>query len=424
MMTVSGPIINLAVGRAADPKLEFAGYWLGFAVLLFIESPPLIVQQLTATLAGGYHSLRRLMIFGLALAAFSSLTALAVALTPLGDLVFTHIVRTTPRIAELARTVLACLAPLPFLITIRGVGNGIAIRDKRTVLVARATLFRMISLASVVGLVVAFGTGSGAMAGVAALTTGIAFETAVIWIGVLPRWLSRRAERHRDAEHLPYREIIRVAMPLVVSAFAWTIFRPLVNAILGRMADPELAQAGFGVVMPLILLTSSPLWTLQNVSLVLPESRDDLARVIRLASLAAFFFAGVILLVTATPFRDFLLRSVFALSPELERAVRPALVLIFLEPFFLGARSVSQGVLLKAKRTEAYMIFAPVKTLLTAGIGLGLVHAFPAANGTLIGVGLFLGSDLFDGVAYSLVARRILAAGQLFPEPAVAATPP
>jgi hypothetical protein len=408
MMTISGPIINLAVGRAPDPKLEFAAYWIGFTILLFIESPCLVVQQITATLVRGYHSLGRLMICGLLLAGLASLTALAVALTPLGDLVFNHLVRTTPRTAELARTVLTCLSPVPFLLSLRGVGNGLAIREKRTVLVARATLFRMLSLSSVVGLVVAMKTGSGAMAGVSALTTGIAFETALIWIGVLPYWRRRRADRQHDADPLSYREIVRVAMPLVISAFAWTLFRPLVNAILGRLADPELAQAGFGVVMPLILLTSSPLWTMQNVSLVLPESREDLARIIRLAAWAAVFFSGVILLLTATPLRNVILRRVFVLSPELERAVRPALLLIFVEPFFLGARSVAQGLLLKAKRTQAYMIFAPAKIVLVAAIGLSIVHFFPGVKGTLLGI------------------RRILRSERLFSRtgPSAASSPP
>ena len=38
MMTLSGPLINIAIGRSANPKVDFAGYWLGFAIMLFINS--------------------------------------------------------------------------------------------------------------------------------------------------------------------------------------------------------------------------------------------------------------------------------------------------------------------------------------------------------------------------------------------------
>ena len=58
MMTLSGPIINLAVGRASDAKLELAAYWIGFTILLFIESPCLTIQQPIVT-AFGCWSARR-----------------------------------------------------------------------------------------------------------------------------------------------------------------------------------------------------------------------------------------------------------------------------------------------------------------------------------------------------------------------------
>jgi hypothetical protein len=416
LMTLSGPVINLAVGRADDPKLEFAGYWVGFTLLLFIESPCLVAQQVTAAMGRGYDSMRRLLIGSLALAVAASVTVLLVALTPVGDPIFDHVVRTTARVEEVARQVLAALAPVPILISLRGVGNGLAIRERRTVLVARATLFRILALSGVVGMAVAFATGSGAMAGVVALETGLTVETIVVWLGVGPFWRRDRLNRDIGPAGHSFGEIARVAMPMVVSAFAWTFFRPLVNGILGRLSDPELAQAGFGVVMPLVLLTSSPLWTIQNVSLVLPRSGEDLRRILRFAAGAAVVFAGLILLIVATPLRTVILREGFALSPELERAVLPALAIIVFEPFFLAARSISQGILMRAKRTESFMIFSPLKVLLVGAIGYGVARLHPDINGTLLGTALFVGGDLFEGVAYSLAARRVAKRVDLFEE--------
>lgn len=423
MMTLSGPIINVAIGRSPDEKVEFAAYWIGFTILLFLESPVLVVQQMTASLVRETGSLRRLFVTALSFAALASASALTIALTPLGDLVFDHLVKTTPRTAELARQVLAWFAPLPFLVALRGVGNGLAIREKKTPLVARATLFRLIALSSVVGLFVALRSGSGALAGVAALLTGITFETAVIWIGVR-QVLGRRIARSSEGPPLPYAVIFRVVMPLAVSAVAWTAFRPLVNGILGRLADPELAQAGFGVIMPLVLLTSSPLWTMQNVSLVLPESVPDVRRLIRFAGVTAGLFSGAVLVVAITPLRDLVLRGAFSLTPELEASVAPVVILLAIEPFFLAARSISQGLLMRAKRTEAFLVYSPIKIGLVALAGFVVAHRNPEINGTLLGTVLFLGGDLFDAVVYSLAARRVVAREALFGEPAAGGRAP
>jgi hypothetical protein len=416
LMTLSGPVINLAVGRAADPKLELAGYWIGFTILLFLESACFPIQSSTAALARGYQSLRRLLVVALTVSISASIMVLLVAKTPVGDPIFDHVIRTTPRVEALARTVLGFLAPVPILVGLRAVANGLAIREKRTILIARATLFRLLAISTIVGIVVYMGTGSGALAGVTAFVSGIALEAAVIWYGVWPHWKRHRAARASDREHLSFAVIGRVAAPLVVSAFAWTLFRPLVNGILGRLDDPELAQAGFGVVMPLVLLTSSPLWTLQNVTLMLPESRRELGRVLRFGALTAAVFSGILVVLTLSPLADIVLRRVFALSDELEATVRPALALIALEPLFLAVRSMSQGLLMRAKRTGAFAVFAPVKTVLVLGVGFAVAHSDPGVNGALLGTLLFLGADCFEAIAYGATANRIVRDGHVFDE--------
>lgn len=417
MMTLSGPVINVAVGRAQDPKPELAGYWIGFTVLLFIESACLSTQSATAALARGYHSVRRIFITALAVSLTACVLVLLVAKTPLGDPLFDHVIRTTPRVESLARTILAFLTPVPLIIAMRGVANGIAIREKRTMLVARATSVRILAIAAVVGVTIALGTGSGARAGAAAFVTGVTLEAIVIWLGVWPHWRRRVAERATDLDSLGFGEIARVASPLVISALAWTSFRPLVNGILGRLADPELAQAGFGVVMPLLLLTCSPLWTLQNVSLMLPESRTDLGRVMRFGVATGTLFSVVILFLALSPVRDFFLRDVFALSPELEAAVAPALIFIALEPIVLSIRSMSQGLMMRARRTGAFAVFAPIKTALVLGVGYVVVRVDPGVNGTLLGTLLLIGADGFEAIVYGFSARRLVRSGLVFDEP-------
>jgi Na+-driven multidrug efflux pump len=277
MMTLTGPIINVAVGRAADAKLDLAGYWLGFTILLFIESACLAVHPITATLVKGSRSLNRLLSSALAVGLAGSFVVLLVAVTPIGDPLFDHVIRTTGRAEALARQVLLVLAAVPTLVALRGVGTGLATRQKRTGPVAAATLMRVIVLSIVVAAFVARGTGSGALSGAFALLSGLAVETIFMLVVVARTWRQTRGDEARTPLRLTFGEIARVGTPIIVSAFVWTSMRPILNAVVGRLPDPELPQAGLGVVIPLVLATCSPIWTLQNVTLVLPSSKRDLA---------------------------------------------------------------------------------------------------------------------------------------------------
>ncbi|MFH1277862.1 MAG: hypothetical protein ABIK65_05740 [Candidatus Eisenbacteria bacterium] len=417
MMTLSGPLINVAVGRSADPKLEFAGYWLGFTVMMFIEAPCFVIQQSAATLLHGYQSMRRLFAGAALLGALSTLTVILIAATPAGDFVFRHLVTTTPRAADLAKKTLLVLSPIPLIISLRGVANAMALVEKKTGLIARATGYRILILAAVVGIAVGAGTSSGAMAGSAALDAGLFVELLFILRGT--RNIRRRfRERRGDGNDvfLTAKEILRVSAPMAISAYVWTAIRPVINGILGRLPDPELAQGGFGVVIPILLLTCSPLWALQNVTLILPENRTDLRRVIRFSAWSTVFFALVVVILTWTPLRSSLLRGAFSLSPEMERVVAPALFLIVLEPLFLATRSTSQGLLIKARRTGVFTSVSLSKIALLSAVGLWFVSRYPELNGVLLGTALFISGELFDGVFYSLRARSLVLGGVLFPK--------
>lgn len=344
MMTLSGPLINVAIGRSANPKVDFAGYWLGFAIMLFINSPSMIVQPVATALITGYRSTRRLFFSSFLIGLVSMAGVLLIALTPLGDLLFKHVITTTPRVAAVALRVMLVFSPIPLIIAFRGVSAGIALQNKKTVLIAWSTGFRVVVISAAVGLAVALKTSSGATAGAAAFVCGLALETGFLTMAMRGSLRSMKNAEGADADRkLTFREILHVAAPLAVSAYVWTSIRPVINALLGHLPDPELAQAGFGVVTPIILLTCSPLWAFQNVTLILPQSRADLRRVLHFGAWTALFFTGLILLLTWTSMRDLILQGVFSLSPEMKSVVAPALLLIVFEPVFLTMRSASQG---------------------------------------------------------------------------------
>ncbi len=410
MLSLAGPVMNVAIGRAAEPMLEFAAFWIAFTIVLFVGSASLVVQQATVSLAGR-ASPGRLITAASLVGLSASTMVLVLAGTPLGEIVFRSWISTTPRTAALAREVLVILAPVPLLIALRGVGNGVAILEQRTSRVAAGTLLRIALLAGAATLAVAV-QAAGARSAAWAFLLGTAVEAACV-LAASQAAIRTRLRAWGDSRPEPG-AMLRIGVPLVVSTFVWMSTRPIVNAILGRLPDPELAQASFGVVLPILLVTCSPLWALLEVSLVLPRSRDDLARISRLATGTAALFSVAILLLTWTPLRHAVLRVGFGLPLQLETAVTPALMLLVFEPFLLSVRAVSQGVLMRAGRTRALLVVSPIKILLMLAAGLFVAARFPQTNGALLATVLVLGGDLFDAMMYSIQARRVLDQGALF----------
>ncbi len=412
LMTLAGPVLNVALGHAHDPTLHLAAFWIAFTIVLFAQSACQALQQVTVALLGGRDSPATLAASALVAGLGAAVVVLIVARTPFGDVLFHRLIPTSAPVAQLAREVLARLAPIPVLVALRGVACGVAVVARRTTLLATATMVRIIALSAAVA--VLGRTGPGALVAATAVLVGVVLETAFTMAATFPFWRHRLWGPPANAPRIAYRDVARMGVPLALAALLWTLTRPLANAILGGLPDPNLAQASFGVLQSIVWITCAPLWAFLEVTLVLPERHADLQGTLRLAAGTSLAFAAAIALLTLTPLRHLVLQLGFDLSPELERAVAPALALVVLGPFLLSARAIAQALLMRARRTGSLLVLAPVKILLMIAFGTAIVAARPDVNGATLAIGLVLGCDLTDAVLYGLAARRALARGLVF----------
>jgi Na+-driven multidrug efflux pump len=403
LVTLAGPVLNAALGRAAEPRLHLAAFWLAFTVLLVIQSACLVLQQVTAASLRRREPLAAVAVGAALLGLGSALLVLAVAVTPLGDVVFRVLIPTPAATATLARAVLAPMAIIPLLIAVRGLAGGVALTGRRTELLAIATIVRVLMLAAAGAVVVGLHVGASAVAVAWALVLGTASETMFLAAAVAifrdpaPAAVAAR----RPARPFALAPVFRLALPLAVATLVWTCGRPLVGAILGRLADPELALAGFGVVLPVLLVTCAPLWAFLDVALVLPQVRGDLRTLVRFALLASVAFSLAIAAVTLTPLRGPVLRLAFALPPELERVALPALALLALEPVILSTRAIAQALLIRAGRGGLLLALSPVKLACMLAAGLLVARLDPHVNGAALALALFIGGDAVDAALYT-----------------------
>ena len=406
LVTLVGPVLNAALGRSVEPRMQLAAFWLAFTVLLVSQSACLVLQQVTAAALKRREPLGAVALGAVLLGAASAALVLAVARTPLGDFVFRVAIPTPPRTAALARAVLAPMAIVPLLVALRGLAGGVAVTERRTPLIAAATLVRVLLLGAVATGVAVFHAGAGAVEAAWALVLATAAETVFVAAATLVYRTPSRAGPRSPAGAASLARIFRLALPLAAASLVWTAARPLVSAILGRLANPELAQAGFGVVLPILLVSCAPLWAFLDVTVVLPHGDADVRRILQFAAATSLAFALAIAAVTLTPLRGPALRLAFALPPELERAVLPALGLLALEPCILSARAITQGLLVRAGRGGVLLALSPVKLALMLAAGLSIARIAPHANGAGLALGLFIGGDVVDAVLYTVAVRR------------------
>lgn len=405
MMTLSNPLINLALTRADEPRLHLAAYSICFGLAVFLNAPALVSRDIGAGLCtsqNAYHTLlRQVVVLGLVI----GLLDLALAFTSLGDLVFEQLLGATGRVTTEARRVALAMAPIPLFVGIRGLSSALALRARQTRLLTQATFLRLLSVIAIL-LVLGANDRLAASAVAWSLTGGIALET--LWIVWITRGLLRGLPvEGSDPGGLALRRMMRFAAPLVVSAYAWTALRPVINGILGRSADSEAAQAGFGVLHPLILLTASGLWALQATGQILATDPKSARRFLGFGLVMTVLFSSLVILLGWIPaWREYLLTRMFTLPLDLLEYVEPAMKILFIAPVLLGLRACFKGLILASGRTGVISISAAADLFAVGSVGATILVLDPTVNGAILGVLLVTTAEFVEATLLGSTAWR------------------
>lgn len=408
MMTLAHPIINAALGRCDDAIVQLAAYGVGFGAAVFLNSPLFPFQQIVTAMGVGPRARRDLIAKGLGLGVVICVVDLALAVTPLGDWVFGHLMGSTPAVTTLAKRILLVQAPIPILLPLRSLAWGIIMRHRDTRIISLATGLRLAFLAIFVFALAGAGRWPAAVVGGAAMTLGIFVEMLYSGTQAL-RLVRRRAEGvdgDRD-ERVGWRQFSVFIGPLMVSTVAWALMRPLLNAIMGRTVDPDLAQGALGFVFPLLILMASPLWALQNTTLVLVSDRRDFGKLARFSGAVIMVFVILIGAWVWTPLRDVLLLRVFSLEADKAAYVAAALMLIPYQPVPMGWRSFAQGFLMNRRRTGMIALASLLKTLVLVVPGFLIVARDPTVNGALLATILIMAGGSVETVVVAWRAWRL-----------------
>jgi hypothetical protein len=395
LAALAGPLLNRTLAGAAQPAPQLAGFWLGYSVLLLLEAACFVWQPTSLAFLQAPRARRRLVTFALVTGGLSAALVWLAGRGAIAAFVFRVLVPTSPQAAEAAGQVLRALAPLPVFVAVRGVLAASALRDGRGAAIPAGLLARL----AVIALWPARPSASGACE---ALLAASAVELLVL---ALARTTSPRGAH--AAAPLPTATVARVAAPLVVSTLAWAALRPLLHAILGRLAHADLAQARFGLLFALFMTLCAPVWALQDLSVyaIGGGAPDGAVRAFarRVAVFASLALGAALLAAAGWP----PVRGAFGFTAATGPFAWVAAVSLGLAPFLVAARAPAQGALIAAHRTAAFAVVPATRLALTAPLGLLLAHTWPATDGAMLGAGLLLGGEAFEAWAYRRIATVV-----------------
>jgi hypothetical protein len=188
-------------------------------------------------------------------------------------------------------------------------------------------------------------------------------------------------------KQLSYREIALFFFPLVLNVQLMSISHTIINGALARLDNYIAALAGISVAMVIHLFIASASFQNHTLTITMARGRRSLISVVIFILLTACYVSVLLNLVAYSSLGDLIIIQLMGAPPEVASEARAALKFLALLPFFTGFRYLSQGFLIRARKTGLVS--------LGTGIRVGTLFVF-----------LALGRHHFDGAqlgAFALV---------------------
>lgn len=394
MMVLEPSIINIGLGRTANPELALGAYNVAFSLALLVEAP--ILMLLDASVARSVDRSAFVLIrrFTLALGLVVTVVGLVVSLTPLYDVVVRQWMDIPADVAARARPTLQILSFWSLPIAWRRAHQGVLIRHGRTGVITAATGARLMSLAGALFAGLYILPERGAIVAGLAMDLSVVVEASLITLATRPilRLESFRAPAAGDGSSLSLRELWRFYQPLAVTTLLRQSTRPMLNAGIAAAVLPRASLAAWPVAWGVAILITGPAWSLQQLTTALAEDEASYARVRRFSlGLSAGFAVLLGLVAFAPPLYGAMMGGVYNLSPELQALARPGTQLMSILPLAMGAQALLRGRLIRGGCTGVVRTAMVLNVLtLTATLLLGTaVWSLPgvtlAALATLFG---------------------------------------
>lgn len=376
LMSVELPVLSAVVARLDDPAIHLAA--LGgvvFPLALLIESPIIMLLAASTALSRDWTSYAKLRRFAHGAGFVLTLLHVAVAFTPLYDLVVEYALRAPAEIREPARLGLQIMTPWTWSIAYRRFHQGVLIRYGRSRVVGLGTGVRLISD----GLVLLAGYLSrdypGIVVATSAMATGVLCEAWFIGLRVRPVLRDRLPRLPDSGPPLTRRGFLVFYVPLAMTSLLHMLMEPIGAAAMGRMPRALECLAVWPVLFGLVWMAMSLGVAFNEVVVALVGEPGGERGLRHFASRLAVLGVLPLFLLALTPaLSSMWFEGICGLPPELARLAQRGLWFALPLPVLSVVHSWYQGLLVHSRSTrgipESVALFLVTASLLAV---LGVV---------------------------------------------------
>lgn len=425
MMGFELPAVSATMARLPDPEIGLAAYGgVVFPVSLLIEAPIIMLLSASTALCRDRRTYRKLRRFMLWSGGSLTLLHLAVAVTPLFDLVVGKLIGAPEAIRGPARVGLAIMTPWTWSIAYRRFQQGVLIRFGRSRLVGVGTVVRLGTNLAVLAAGYLHGDLPGIVVGTAAVAAGVMAEALYVGLAVRPILRGELPAQTRGAEPLTLRRFLDFYVPLALTSILALFALPLGSAAMSRMPRAIDSLAVWPVINGLTFTLRSLGFAYNEVVVALLDRPGAYAALRRFAVGLSSVTSLLIVVIAATPLSWLWFAGVSALSEPLATLAGAALWITLLMPAFSVIQHWLQGVLTHTQRTRAigeaiFLYLATMAFTLGAGIRAGSWPGiYVGLTATVLGYAIQTGWLAWR----SLPDRRMLASLPLAREEATGTT--
>jgi Na+-driven multidrug efflux pump len=377
---LSHALVHGFLARLGDPTTTIAAFSIAFSFNTTLSGVISVSTQAGMSFIADKRSFWRVARFYFFVSLVPFVLIETVALSPLGDWLFGTFMGASPEVTRLAKVSSAVMGLWILPNQVRNICTALCMMRRRTMPISHSTMLRLASQALML-MVLPFWM-EGAVAGAASLVGAMMVESAYMY------WVSRGYYDDlpaTGAERASYRQMWGFSWPLMVTTITENGVIFVINFFLGRLANPDLALAAFGVVNALKSLVASPLRNLMQTAQALVHDRADMRVMLTFAIRLTLVYIVLVGILFYTPVREVILGSVMGLPANLSDYARPGVQLVLLVVIAWGFSSLFRGLLSAMRKTRVIAGTAVVRLLVVIGVGSTTLIA-PHLNGAAVGV--------------------------------------
>ena len=411
MMSGGTPIINAGIARLPEPVEGLAAFAVAFAFSVFLSSLCFGLEPAVIALVRGPRSFSRVLRFSLVLGFSISALKLMIGLSPLADLVFEDFFGLEAELAARAARTFCIFSPIPFLLAFRSVGRGVLTSVSRTPLIGWGTLLRLLTMIAVVVAGVFTGFVPGPILGILALLAAILVEAVFIGLAAL-RQVGRLPGDEEGGAGLSYASIFSFVSPLLISGLFGVSVFSIVNAVVSRTADADMAVSAFSVVRSIVWFIISMLMSFQQLIIAKSATKEERRHVLSFVACVTVVITLFVAVLAYTPLGCWVMRVVIGVRGETLRAAEDTLLVMPLLPLVIGARSYLRGAAIRDRRPGHVLPSSIIAMLAACLVGVLCIDAF--AVGAMVAAVMWITAHLAEMT--TLLLLRLGAAGTGFVE--------